>query len=109
MGATAVGRNSDWMVGTQLRFEFLSNSCQFLVGLALAAGAEPAVAALLLCWRCEGSTKKTVVGSGLRYDPSCSFDNAASPLQDSGRQSFHARRKSFRPMAEDAVGAMAAR
>lgn len=109
MRATIVGRNSDWMVGTQLRFEFLSNSCQFLVGLAFAAGAEPAVAALPLCWRCEGSTKKIVVGSGLRYAPSCSFDNAAPPLHDSGRQSFHARRKSLRPMAEDAVGAIAAR
>ena len=103
-------RSYAWVECNHWRFEFLSNSCQFRVVLAFALTAAGAVEeALLLGCRCDGSTKKIVVGSGLWYTLSCSLDRTASFLHDSGRESFHARRKSLRPMAEDAVGAVAAR
>lgn len=93
----------------QLRLELLSNSCQFLVVLVLAFASVVGPFDDDLSCRCEGSTKQIVVGSGLWYTPSCNLDKPASPLHDSGRQSFQARRNSLRPMADDAVGAVAAR
>lgn len=96
------------------RFEFFNNSCQFLVVLALDLAAPvpppaPPAGALLVCFRWDASTKNIVVGSGLWNDPSGSLESVASPLHDSGKQSFHNCRKSFRPIAEEAVGAVAAR